>query len=473
MCMKTPEKKFLFSCFLFFVCLFMALPPAAGQRGERRSLPRLVVLTDISALVHAEGEPDDSQSMVRLMLYTNELDIEGLIATSNLGHGQRTRPELIRQIVEAYGQVYPNLLLHDKNYPPANALFALIKQGQPIASPSVAVDQSIGEGKDTEGSDWIIRVVDKNDPRPVWIAIWGGSADLAQALWKVRETRTPEQVNEFVRKLRVQFVYDQDATGPWIREEFPQLYSIFRHHGIRGMYRRGDTTLVRSRWVETNIRNGHGALGAIYTNYQGGDIWGRKLGRVYGIKEGDTPSFLNLLSNGLNVPERPELGSWSGRFRRDSTRQNLWVEAVDKVGNYDVDPDPRMAALYRWRPAWQADFAARLDWCVMSYEQANHAPRLEHDGDKKWVVRAGKTIKLSAPKASDPDQDLLHYNWYFYPEEGSYPGTPPPLNAKGDMASFTAPKVSSPQTLHVILEVTDNGTPALTSYKRFVVTVKP
>src|SRR5690606_28391584 len=128
-------------------------------------------------------------------------------------------------------------------------------------------------------------------------------------------TRSAAEVAKFISKLRVQFVYDQDTTGPWIRETFPDLFCIFRHHGIRGMYRGGDTTLVRSRWVETNIRK-HGALGDLYVNYRGGDVFGRQLGRVDGIKEGDTPTFLNLLRNGLNVPEHPEWGSWGGRFRK-------------------------------------------------------------------------------------------------------------------------------------------------------------
>lgn len=455
---------------LFFVCLISVLPVGATLSQSVKA--RLIVLTDISSLSQTEGEPDDGQSMIRLMLYTNELDLEGLIATSNLGHGQRTRPELIREVVKAYGQVRPNLLLHDKNYPPASQLSGIVKAGTPIAGPLVPVEQSIGDGKDTEGSDWIIKVVDKNDARPVWVAIWGGSADLAQALWKVKATRTPDEMKEFVSRLRVHFVYDQDKTGPWIQEEFPELYCIFRHHGIRGMYRGGDTTLVRSRWVETNIHN-HGALGDRYVNYKGGDIWGRQLGRVTGIKEGDTPSFLNLLSNGLNIPDHPEWGSWGGRFKKDNTTSNLWTEAVDSVANYKTDMDPRMGALYRWRPAWQADFAARLDWCVKPFAEANHAPQLNDVRKRELIVTAGGQVQLKAPKASDPDKDELHYQWYFYPEEGTYQGAFPQLNTKGTLATFTAPTVQSPQTIHVILEVSDNGKPALTSYKRFVVLVKP
>ena len=152
---------------------------------------RLIVLTDISSLTAGVAEPDDGQSLIRLLLYANEFDIEGLVATSNLGHVQKTRPDLIRKVVDAYGKVQPNLLLHDRRYPPASKLADKIKDGQPLAGLKMPIEQSVGEGKDTDASQWIIQVVDRPDPRPVWIVIWGGSADLAQALWKVRKTRAP------------------------------------------------------------------------------------------------------------------------------------------------------------------------------------------------------------------------------------------------------------------------------------------
>lgn len=459
------------STYLWFVlCGILSAAFADTAFAQSRSKPRLIVLTDVSSLAQDEGEPDDGQSLIRLMLYANDLDLEGLIATSNMRHGQRTRPELIKRVVDAYGQVEPNLLKHDRNYPTADRLRAIIKSGQAIAGPKIPVEESIGENKDTEGSDWITEVVDKKDARPVWIAIFGGSADLAQALWKVRATRTAEEVREFVSKLRIHSVYDQDMTGPWIRTEFPELFYILRNHGIRGMYRAGDTTLVRANWVKRNIRN-HGALGDLYVNYNGGDLWGRQLGKFSGIKEGDTPSFLYLLTNGLNSPQHPEWGNWGGRFRRDESRNNLWVDAIDSIANFRSDMDPRMAAVYRWRPAWQADFAARLDWCVKRYDDANHAPRVSDRVDKV-NVRSGEKVKLSI-KASDPDKDELHYNWYFYPEEGTYNGDFPRLSATGSTATFTAPTSTSVKTLHVIVEVIDNGTPALTSYHRYIVSVSP
>jgi hypothetical protein len=443
---------------------------AAWAQPVGMSKPRLIVLTDISSLTQGEAEPDDGQSMTRLMLYCNDLDLEGLIATSNMGHGQKTRPELIHQVIEAYAKVRPSLLRHDAGYPAPDVLAAVVKAGTPTAGPHVPVDTSIGEGKDTEGSNWIIRTVDKDDSRPVWVAIWGGSADLAQALWKVRATRTPGEIKKFVSKLRVHMIYDQDMTGPWIRKEFPGLFCIFRHHGIRGMYRGGDTTLVRSQWVRTNLRH-HGALGDLYVEYHGGDIWGRQLGRVNGIKEGDTPSILYLLTNGLNDPDHPEWGNWSGRFQKDNAANALWTEAVDSIGNYKTDMDPRMAALYRWRPAWQADFAARLDWCVKAFADANHAPNVT-GGTQRVDAEGGGQVRLIV-KASDPDNDKLNYRWFFYPEEGTYRGPIPLITASGKAATFHAPASATSETLHVIVEVTDNGEPALTSYQRFIVSLKP
>jgi hypothetical protein len=139
---------------LVAVLLSAAFGASLGQDASR---PRVLVLTDISSLTAGIAEPDDAQSLIRLMLYANEFEIEGLVATSNLQHGQKTQPDLIRHVVAAYEKVRPNLLLHDPRYPPAEALRGCIKAGQELAGPDVPVSASVGEGKDTEASDWIIR----------------------------------------------------------------------------------------------------------------------------------------------------------------------------------------------------------------------------------------------------------------------------------------------------------------------------
>jgi hypothetical protein len=277
----------------------------------------------------------------------------------------------------------------------------------------------------------------RRDTRPLWVLIWGGSADLAQALWKTKAEPALR------RGLRVHAIYDQDSTGPWIRQNFPDVFYIRRTHGIRGMYRGGDLSLVSPDWVETHVRNGHGPLGALYPNYDGGDIWASRLGRVRGIKEGDTPSFLALIPNGLNVPERPELGGWGGRSVR--------FEDADDGDAAPGDADPRMSTVYRWRADWQAEFQARLDWCVLSPKEANHPPRV------RLKVR-GTT--LDAGGSSDPDGDKLSYDWLVYPPADQ----PVRIEAKGATARVVLP--AGVKRAHVVVAVRDSGNPRLTRYSR-------
>lgn len=443
---------------------------AAGARGEgdgSPARPRLVVLTDISSLEAGEAEPDDGQSLIRLMLYADEFDLEGLVATSNLGHGQSVRPDLIRRVVDAYGEVRPSLVRHDGRYPEAAELRERIKAGQPVAGLDRRVEESVGEGKDTEGSEWIIRVVDRDDPGPVWVGIWGGSADLAQALWRVGQDRTAEELGRFVAKLRVHAIGDQDSTGPWIREQFPGLSTITQRRAYRGMYRGGDRALVGPGWVEAHI-HGHGSLGDLYPNYNGGDIWSGTLGPVRGIKEGDTPSYLSLVPNGLGVPGRPELGSWGGRFEGEGGRL---VDVADRDLDTTGDPDPRMSSVYRWREAFQNDFAARLDWCVKPFAEANHPPVVRIRGERDRAAAVGAEVVLDAGESSDPDGDGLVFAWTIYPADDAR-GIPEIDGRTDAVARLRVPAGWSGRTIPVLLSVTDDGAPPLTRYGRVIVEVE-
>jgi hypothetical protein len=177
------------------------------QATERQ---RLLVLTDIG------GDPDDQQSLIRLLLYTNEFEMEGIIATSVKG---AIHPDQIHQRIDAYGRVRPNLVHHAKGYPTAAALSALVKSGVQTRFMS-----SVGEGKSTDGSDHIIAVVDRDDPRPVWITVWGAATDLAQALWDVKANRTGEEVASFIDTLRVYDIAGQDDSAAWICHNFPDIH---------------------------------------------------------------------------------------------------------------------------------------------------------------------------------------------------------------------------------------------------------
>ena len=192
--------------------IIFAYGSAVDVSYESISKPRIIVLTDI------ENEPDDAQSMVRLMTYSNLLEIEGLIATTSCWLRDTIADWRIHEIVDAYGQVRDNFLKHQEGYPTHVYLKARIKK-----SISVFGMLGVGKGKDSEGSNWIISIVDEDDDRPVWICIWGGANCLAQALWKVKETRSPAELEKFVSKLRVYTISDQDDSGPWMRLAPPIL----------------------------------------------------------------------------------------------------------------------------------------------------------------------------------------------------------------------------------------------------------
>ena len=178
--------------------------------------PRLAVLTDIG------GDPDDQQSLIRLMVYANEFEIEALIATASGTPGElkeaKTQPDLIREIVDAYGQVRPALEAHAANWPAADALRKLIVSGNPLRG-----RDHVGEGHDTDGSRRLIERIDAGPAdRPLNIVIWGGQTDFAQALWQVKQTRGADGFAAFIRRFRVYDIDDQDRLARLDPERIPR-----------------------------------------------------------------------------------------------------------------------------------------------------------------------------------------------------------------------------------------------------------
>jgi hypothetical protein len=447
----------------FGLTLVLAIAASAADR------PRLIVLTDIGE------DPDDQQSLVRLMVHANEFEIEGLIASASGTPGKKepevVRPQLIRETVEAYGKVQPNLVKHHPDFPEAKALFDRIKSGNPKRGVG-----SLGNGKDTDGSNWIIRVVDRAEERPVNVVVWGGPTELAQALWRVRNDRTPEQLKTFLRKLRVYAIGHQDDTGPWIIKEFPDLFYILskapegrdkREGGYRGMYLGGDESLTSRTWVDSHVRKDHGPLGALYPVT---GMWTAPNPHAT-LKEGDTPSWLYSLPIGLSDPAQPTWGGWGGRFKHvDGGRHEDSRDTVNGI------TDAR-ATVWRWRPAFQNEFAARMDWCVKSPKEANHPPiaAFRKDVTGKAVtldIKPGERVSLSATGSSDPDGDALGFRWFVYREAGMDSGDVKLEGSEEQDATVMAPVDAKEKTIHVVLEVTDHGSPPLTRYRRVVLRVQ-
>ena len=448
--------------------------------------PRVIVLTDI------ENEPDDAMSLVRFLVYANSWDTEALIATTSVHLPDRTAPQRIEAIVRAYGKVRDTLEVHDKGFPTGDSLMAVIRSGVPRYGIA-----GVGAGHDSPGSEKVIEVVDADDPRPVWVCVWGGPNCLAQALWKVRATRTPEQLDRFVAKLRVTTISDQDDSGPWLRREFPNLFYVASpgfhplggyHYAtwtgiagdeLHGRFAGGDFSLVSQPWLDEHVRR-KGPLGAEYPP-------------VAFMMEGDTPSFLNLIPTGLSDPEHPDWGGWGGRYELacpplrkwhlERETRPFWTDALDEVrgidGRWHTD---NRATVWRWRPEFQHDFSARMDWSVTpAYDDANHPPVPKLGHPRELRVKPGGRLELSAAGTSDPDGDTLSYRWQHYPEPGTFTfasgRSARPLKIEGSdqpEATFVAPdKFGRAGTAHVILAVTDSGSPPLTRYERVIVTVEP
>ena len=436
-----------------------AIFPANQALGQK---PRILITTDIG------GDPDDQQAMIRFMLYTNEFDVEGLISsgthTPEHPDEDAIRPELIEEIIHAYGQVYPKLLKHDAHYPTEDYLMSVLKTG------NIHRRTSPGKGRDSEGSDWIIRAVDRKDKRPLNICIFGGQVELAQALWKVKHTRSEKEYLRFISKIRVFDVSDQDQLFDEIISENPTLFYILaqapkghdkREGSYRGMYLGGDESLTSLQWLKENVIEEHGPLGKLYPQ----KTWtSPNLNKA--MKEGDSPSWFFFIPNGLNSPEHPEYGGWGGRYNR--TPAGYYRDAMDDFNGEKL----ARATVYRWRDDYQRDFAARMDWCVKDYDEANHAPVASVNGDskKKALIlykKAGTVVNLDASASADPDGDRLSFQWMVYPEAGNFTGNAR-LESNGPEATVHMPELATGSAIHIILRVTDNRDPKMTVYKRII-----
>jgi hypothetical protein len=474
--------------------------PAAARLDHFSGHPRAFVISDIG------NEPDDQMSFVRFLLYSNEMDVEGLVAATSTWQKAITHPETMHQIIALYGQVLPNLLNHAQGWPAATDLDQKVASGQTAYGMA-----AVGTGKSSRGSQLLVKSTDRDDPRPLWVTIWGGANTLAQALMDVRATRSPAELAKFVAKLRVYSISDQDDAGPWIRREFPGLFYVVRPSppngeeyyyatwtGISGdrYYRNGDGadfSTVTNEWLDANIRS-KGPLGKQYPKFAF-------------IMEGDTPSYLGLIDNGLASWWNPGWGGWGGRyvFRQPYGETHpVWTQGGDlfsRVTSQDtvIGADGKsyvsdQATIWRWREAFQHDFAARMDWTIKSFSEANHNPIVAVNGQSGTApifieAIVGQPIVLDASQSHDPDGQALRYSWFHYSEAGAGGGQGLAAvniaGAESSLATITPTATCRPMWIqtpsarcpdegvaHIILSVTDNGSPSLTSYRRIVLHVR-
>ncbi len=434
--------------FFFFVLLFTIHSVAKEQSSN--SKPRIIATTD--------GEIDDRCSMVRFLLYANEWDIEGIIYSSSKFHwnGHNWAGEdWIERDLDLYSSFYKNLKQHDSTFPSPDELRQTVYVGN--------IKDVGAMDADTPGSNRIVDVLLDDEPGPVYLQAWGGTNTIARALWKIQHEH-PEQMDKVSMKAIIYIILDQDKTfREYIQPNWPkiQVLGSFRQfacvayswekHIPEKLHR-----FFKGPWMKKHVLNDHGPLCARYEARKDGAF----------RSEGDSPAFMHQIDVGLGSMEHPTYGGWGGRFVKEDEKGNVWKGAKDD-GNIDKP-------IWRWAVAFQNDWAARADWCVKSYQEANHNPVPVVNGVAgKAIVRmkakGGEAIKLDAHGSTDPDGNNLEYHWWYYPGPSTYSDEVKISNSNSRAVTFHVPYDRQENEFHIILTVRDNGSPNLFAYRRVIV----
>ena len=456
--------------------LLMLLGVTTMNAQDAALKPRLVICTDIAP---ADVEPDDMESMVHLMVYADMFEIEALI--TSVGWNCDPYPgewsKYLYRVIDAYEKDLPNLMKRSKQkgflspeqetgsqkigyWPCADYLRSRAVMGSMYGG-----IRSIGERNDSPGSELLIRLADEYDPRPIYVAAWGGANTLAQAIWRVKQTRSDEEVRKFVRKFRLYTITDQDmdyahrmdrarSSHMWLRQEFKDDLQFIWDEGTW----QEQCELGKQNWTQHQQHiQGKGALGKEYPNYK----WG---------VEGDTPSFLYVMPNGLNDPEDPSQAGWAGYHQRGLCPDSLttaWTSWQEPVRSISV------GYKQHFYPVELNDFMARMQWADEGKGNVNPVVVVNgHRGPSPLVLhaKAGDTIRLKASKSFDPDHNAIAFHWWQQPEIGT--AQLAIMRPEKAVTTVSIPADAAGQTLHLVCEVSDQGQFNLKSYQRIIIVVE-
>lgn len=449
--------------FITIVIALCLLPLTCLWAQSNSGKPRVIVTTD--------GEIDDQSSMVRFLMHASDYDVAGIVQVNGVQKDGHSKDQWIEAQIEKYAEVLPNLRLHNPDYPDAEYLLSVLKVGNEIRADMYKAPPLLSH---TEGAQLIIDVLLDSDPRPVHILAWGGANTQANALWQIKQHYSAEQWERATKKARLYCIWYQDGGGKWIEENLPEITiyesgAPFRDGGWRYVwdYMSVDyyfknrlsknppdlQRLMDKPWLSEHITSGHGPLAAAYPQDY--------------TSEGDTPSYLPLIDNGLEQHTDYTLGGWGGR--------PIYVKGNHLQDGDDLETSGDTLsshyAFQRWLPAAQNEWAARADWCVKSYADANHPPVVTLISPAHIKSLPGKKVRLRV-NATDPDGDKLSYRWWHYPEAGSFEGSVSIERGDQKKASLIIPGNAEPgHTIHLICEVKDDGTPSLIRYRRVIVTI--
>lgn len=497
-------------CCLLAWTFALAITACSSDTSHQVEKPRVIITCD--------PELDDLNSLIRLVLYAPDMQLEGLVYASSQFHwkgdGKGTKwfvdgreytrnglnygpmeswrwnpnERFIDDVVDAYETCYPNLKVH-ADYPTPEYMRSIVRWG------NVEFDGDFS--KDSPGSDLIKEKILDDVPGKLFITAWGGCSTIARALKSIQDEYEGKAEWEALKEKIQQKVHlcmsgDQDDTyAKYIKPNWPEIGvlnirggTVPLAYGAQNRVSDADKVFYSAEWLADNICS-RGPLGSMYRIWGDGkqmvkddimDYFGlsgytvdelRQMGYVVWmppqpkgvfLAEGDTFTYLNLLGNGLRAFQDDSYGGWGGRKQPNTEGQT----STFVLGAADpVMPDFVAAA--------QNDFAERMHWSVTAkFEDANHHPVVK--APLSLTGKPGETLKIKA-EVSDPDDDELTINWWQF-KVGSYSGNVSVANPEAASTDFSIPAdAKAGDTIHLILEATDHGTPALTRYHRLIVSI--
>ena len=532
-------------CLLAVVGVTLSGCTTAARHGnddttrQQTDKPRVVVTTD--------PELDDSNSLLRYLLYSTDFRTEGLVYASSQFHWKgdgtgkkwfvanreytrfglnlcpceswRWAPgeRFIDDAVDIYERVYPNLRVHSADYPAPAELRSKIRWG------NVEFDGDIS--KDTPGSDLIRTLLLDDDAEPIYLLAWGGASTIARALKSIQERHEGSAEWSALkarvsRKAILSLSGDQDDTyATYIRPNWPNIRTMTVGQGGVGLgygafvfASAENAPYLSVDWTRTNVSS-QGPVGAHYRVWGDGkqmvkgdvfDYFGlaghttaelRAMGYVVWLPprprgeflgEGDTFTYLNLMRNGLGAYHDDTPGGWAGHIvvnptstgaapragqAGTATSIDAFMRSLEGIGPEGPSTRPQ-SPQPNFTPAAQNGFAARMRWSVTpTYAGANHEPVVAIRGQTRVTARPGETVRLEGAVV-DPDGNAVATRWWRWKAVDTYRGELRLTEFSTTALSLRVPDDALPgQTIQLVLEATDDGRPALTSYQRVVVSI--
>ena len=489
----------------------------------------------LRTIITQDAEVDDQNSLRHFLLYANEVELQGIVQTSSKFHWKgvpgAVRPERRRsehefggtetkapfdqpyrwtgtdwmqRTIDDYEKDYPNLTKHAQGYPSPDYLRSITKIG------NIGYEGEMEQP--TEGSELIREHILDDDPRTLYLQVWGGTNTIARALKDVQEAyegkeEWPALHEKITKKIVITACGEQDGTyRDYIAENWPGIQFVktlqmrsyaypwfvmpegeskdtLRADFMKSEILNGKSALASGycTWLDGNVYEGEPAEGQFGSNKELGENPPRWMGNVHPkpfdfLSEGDSPTFFLLFDWGFRTLENFTYGGIAGRYSKVKDQFNSKGEALNV---WDVEKDfytDRDGAETEVESMWpyvadiQRDFAARVDWCAAaSYEEAEHAPRLSVKEGLDITAAPGEKVTLHALAA--PEDTAV--TWHIYKEASAACAKETALSQEQDVLSLTLPQsAKSGDRIHVIVKAQAGGKHRLTYYQQVIITLK-